>query len=179
MRVLPFIFAALLAPGIAGADDGAASVAAGGIVVMRREPSIVVAKEILTISASTVAVEYGFRNDSDADVTTEIAFPIPAYGWVYERALPGSLGFDEFKLWVDGKPTPFLIQAKALIGTEDLTAVLRSLHVDPASFGHYHDSTRGPVFSDIRRLTASDRGRLVALKLIDPDGTYPLWQVQK
>ena len=39
------------------ADDGAASIAAGGLVVMGRETRIVMAKEVLQISARTVIVD--------------------------------------------------------------------------------------------------------------------------
>ena len=34
------------------------------------------AKEVLQISAKRVIVDYDFRNDSDEDITTEVAFPI-------------------------------------------------------------------------------------------------------
>ena len=61
------------------ADDGAASIAAGGVILMKREPRIVMAKEVLSISPLRVLVDYDFRNDSDEDITTEVAFPIPAY----------------------------------------------------------------------------------------------------
>ena len=48
MRPLPIlILAATLASSIAAADDGAASIAAGGIILMKREPRITMAKEVL------------------------------------------------------------------------------------------------------------------------------------
>ncbi len=63
------------------ADDSAASIAAGGLVP-RRETRIVMAKEVLQISPTQVVVDYDFRNDTDQNVTTEVAFPVPP---VHER----------------------------------------------------------------------------------------------
>ena len=62
------------------ADDSAASIAAGGLVA-RRETRIVMAKEVLRISPNKVVVDYDFRNDTDQDVTTEVAFPVPPYSY--------------------------------------------------------------------------------------------------
>jgi hypothetical protein len=76
--LLLLAFSAALAGSVALADDGAASIAAGGIV-MTRESRITMAKEVLFISESKVVVDYDFRNDTDADITTEIAFPIPDF----------------------------------------------------------------------------------------------------
>ena len=69
---------AVAAPVSVLADDSAASIAAGGLVP-RRETRIVMAKEVLRISDKKVVVDYDFRNDTDEDVTTEVAFPIPPY----------------------------------------------------------------------------------------------------
>ena len=44
------------------ADDGAASIAEGGIVIMKRETRITMAKEVLQISNSKVIVDYEFRS---------------------------------------------------------------------------------------------------------------------
>jgi hypothetical protein len=80
-----FAVSGLSTPAAAFADDSAASIAAGGLVA-RRETRIVMAKEVLEISPTKVIVEYDFRNDTDEDVTTEVAFPIPPY----EHADPDS-----------------------------------------------------------------------------------------
>src|ERR1035441_1123966 len=80
--VLSFAVAVLLAsiglPGTVFADDSAVAIATGGLVP-RRETRIVMAKEVLQISNKKVVVDYDFRNDTDQDVTTEVAFPIPPY----------------------------------------------------------------------------------------------------
>jgi hypothetical protein len=64
MMVLPFPL---------HADDGAASIAVGGLVVMKREPRVAMAKEVLQISPTKVIVDYDFRNNSDEDITTSVS----------------------------------------------------------------------------------------------------------
>ena len=160
------------------ADDGAASIAAGGIV-MKRESRIVMAKEILKISEDKVIVDYDFRNDTDADITSEVAFPIPNYSLNPDGAEPKEAGFDDFKLSIDGKPARYAVQVRALVGNKDMTPMLSQMHVDIASMGHYFwPSGGGPTFPDIDRLSKSQLHRLASLKLVDEDGT-PLWSVQK
>jgi len=56
------VFALFLALTPLHADDGAASIAAGGIV-MKRESRITMANEVLRISVNRVTVDYDFRND--------------------------------------------------------------------------------------------------------------------
>ena len=86
MRFLVRFFSSLLilAAVYLHADDGAASIAEGGLVVMKREPRITMAKEVLQISSKKVVVDYDFRNDSDQDITTDVAFPIPDYGYDWD-----------------------------------------------------------------------------------------------
>jgi len=59
-------------------NDSAASRAIGGIQ-LRREANISMEKERLTISEAKVTVEYEFLNQTDKNITTEVAFPIPPY----------------------------------------------------------------------------------------------------
>src|ERR1035441_2291416 len=128
MRKLPvLILAAALACSSALADDGAASIAAGGIV-MTREPRITMAKEVLFISTSKVVVDYDFRNDTDTDITTEVAFPIPDYK--PEEVSPSFQGFDDFKLWVNEKPIHYTIETKAFVDGRDYSSLLQSMGVD-------------------------------------------------
>jgi Domain of unknown function (DUF4424) len=180
MRFLPiFALSAVLSSGVARADDGAASIAAGG-VVMKRESRISMAKEVLSISENKVVVDYDFRNDTDSEITTEVAFPIPTYSFDPNGALPQVAGFDDFKLWVDGKRTIFDTQVRALLGNQDVTSPLKNSRVDVASFGHYRwQQNGGPVFPDVARLTREPRARLIALRAIDKDDQTPLWSVEK
>jgi hypothetical protein len=82
-------------------NDGAASTGVGGIQ-LRREANISMEKERLTISESKVTVEYEFLNDTDKDITTEVAFPIPPYDNSPDDPV-NVPGFNDFRLWADGK----------------------------------------------------------------------------
>jgi hypothetical protein len=158
------------------ADDGAASIAAGGLVVMKQEPRITMAKEGLQISASKVVVDYDFRNDGDEDVTTEVAFPIPDYSLEMEDAEPSRQGFDDFRLWIDGSPAHYLMEARAFLSGTDYTKLLSSMHVDIASFGH---ATSNDDSSDIQRLNPVQREQLERAGLIDRGSRGPNWHVRK
>ena len=79
------------------ADDGAASIAASGLVP-RRETRIVMAKEVLKISDGKVIVDYDFRNDTEEDVTTEIAFPVPPYENEFPNGEVSEQSFKSFRL---------------------------------------------------------------------------------
>jgi hypothetical protein len=165
------------------ADDGAASIGAGGIILMKREPRIAMAKEVLSISMTRVLVDYDFRNDSADNITTEVAFPIPAYDFDPDGASASAQGFDDFQLWVAGKPVAFATETRAFVGKQDVTALLAGLHVDIGSFGHWdYDSATmdDTTFRDVARLDEAQRAQLVQAGAIGTDGgLYPKWTVQK
>ncbi len=172
------------------ADDGAASIAAGGLVVMKRESRITMAKEVLRISASKVVVDYDFRNDSEEDVTTEVAFPIPDYEYDLNRT-GDEQGFDDFHLWIDGAPAHYRVEARAFLKDQDYTELLTGVHVDIASYGHGPPlDSRGRATAksrDIQQLTVAQRKQLEKLGLIAQDCDSddkncidePLWRVRK
>src|SRR5665213_226780 len=169
----------LMMGGSLRADDGAASIAAGGVILMKREPRIIMAKEVLSISPHRVLVDYDFRNDSDQDITTEVAFPIPAYT-VDDSGMVGYRlqGFDDFKLWIDDTPARYSTDVRALVGKQDVTATLHMLRIDAASFGHF--TTDNDHESQIDKLSAAQRNRLIALKAIDSKfRNQPLWRIEK
>jgi Domain of unknown function (DUF4424) len=176
MRTLPVLLlaAACLHP-VAIADDGAASIAAGGIV-MTREPRITMAKEVLYISEGKVRVDYDFRNDTDSDITTEVAFPIPDYDLDMGNISPSMQGFDDFKLWVDGKPVHYIVEAKAMVKGRDYSALLRSMGVDIASYGHSTDNDTQP---QIQKLSPAQKAQLTKAGVIDKEFGEPNWKVRK
>jgi|GEM_PF-466828 len=167
---------ALALPLFACADDGAASIAAGGIVVLGREPRITMAKEVLHIAIDKVTVDYDFRNDSAEDITTEVAFPIPPYSFDIGDISPTQQGFDDFQLWIDGKLVHCDVQSRALVKGRDLTALLEKLHIDVASFGQFTEAGSSP---EIRHLTPAQRKPLKQAGLIDATDDTPLWSVEK
>jgi len=143
---------------------------------MKREPRITMAKEVLQISDSKVIVDYDFRNDTDQNIVTTIAFPIPSYGLALEEFDPQKQGFDDFRLWVDGKPAKCEIECRAYIKGRDETALLRSMKVDVGSFGHANSDHQYP---EVQRLSSAQRRKLEAVGLLDKEDDTPLWKVQK
>ena len=165
-----------LSPAAILADDGAASIAAGGLIVMRREERIAMAKEVLFISARKVTVDYDFRNDTDADITTEVAFPIPPYSLASDQN-PASQGFDDFKLWIEGEPTHFEIEAKAILRGRDYSVLLKSFRIDIASGGNITSNNRS---LQLKKLNSTQKARLIKAGLVDnPNSPAALWSVEK
>ncbi len=160
------------------ADDGAASIAAGGIV-MTREPRITMAKEVLTISVDKVSVDYDFRNDTDLDITTEVAFPIPPYKMDMDGPSSHLQGFDDFKLVVEGRPARFDVEARAMLKGKDVTKVLKTYGVDIATFGHLDEKENRA--RDVDKLLPAQRAALVRAGLLDDDpyADWAQWTVEK
>jgi hypothetical protein len=179
------LFAAVLvvAPFFVLADDSAASIAAGGLV-SRRETRVVMAKEVLRISDKKVVVDYDFRNDTDQDVTTEVAFPIPPYKNEFANgpALKDQ-SFQSFKLWVDGKPVVFESEATATLNGNDVTAILKANRIDLPTFGHFMDkadSKHQEVIAtpDFNQLPKSAKDSLVKTGLFKvDDAPWGQWTV--
>lgn len=163
------------------ADDGAASIAAGGIVMVR-EPRITMQKEVLRISADKVQVDYEFRNDTSADITTQVAFPVPAYSVEtldLEDPSLKQLTFEDFRLSVEGLPVHYRVETKAILKGRNVSAVLAKYKVDVETLGHVVGS-RG-LGSDIERLSNPQRIELLKAGLITkgPYSFDPTWKVQK
>ena len=160
------------------ADDGAASIAAGGIVMVR-EPRITMQKEVLRISANKVQVDYEFGNDTDKDTTTEVAFPVPAYSLDWDRHSIRERGFEDFELKVGGTKIMFSMEVKAKLKGRDISSVLRKYQIDIATFGHFNDDTH--FASDIRRLSAVQRAGLIHAGLLsaEEDQDEANWTVEK
>jgi hypothetical protein len=188
MKMKPLFCALALAAGVAffaalpaPADDAAASIAAGGLVP-RRETRIVMAKEVLRISPDKVVVDYEFRNDTDQDVTTEVAFPIPPYSYGPDSTAIESASFSGFKLLIDGKPVSYQIEAKAALNGRDVTAILAADKIDIPSYGHLREPSGGEEkfqTPDLERLPAAEQQRLIDLGLFarDENSRWGLWEV--
>jgi hypothetical protein len=165
------------------ADDGAASIAAGGLV-FKRETRIVMAKEVLTISEKKIVVDYEFRNDTDENVTTEVAFPVPPYSNDFDKYGIAEMAFKSFRLSVNDEPQAFTMEAKAYLHGKDVTASLRSAGIDIASFGHQTENedihhTEEIRSQDFERLSLPRKDKLVKAGLFDQSDNFGqgLWTV--
>ena len=146
--------------------------------MFKREPGIVMAKEVLTISQSKVVVDYEFRNDTDADITTEVAFPVPPYRYGESELLPKEQGFDDFKLSINGQKTTFATEVRASVLGKDVTTVLKKFNLDAATFGHSEED----VESDLHRLTESQQDHLLRFGILGrtpASSIFPNWTVEK
>lgn len=141
----------------------------------RRETRIVMAREVLQISLKKIVVDYDFRNDTDQDVTTEVAFPIPSYENDWHQQSISADSFSDFRLQIDGKPFQFLSESKATMTGKDVTAILAADKIDIASFGHFEELSDGNTkIHDLARLPVNEQKRLVALGLFhDLDVNQP------
>lgn len=168
---------ALVVP--ACADDTAIAVAAGGIQ-LRKEVRISMDKERLEISVDKVAVDFWFRNETDKNITTDVAFPIPPYRFDWDST-NGSHDFADFKLWVNGQPISYQTEVQAKLNGKDYTDILRSLGIDVATFGEYDWKKAPPDGSpQISAVSTSIRQQLVHLGLLDSlDDAFPQWTVTK
>jgi hypothetical protein len=165
---------------VAFANDSAASVGAGGLQ-LNKEARISMLKERLTITPEELTVEYEFLNDTDKDITIEVAFPVPPYnGYYLDASFPKEL--DDFRVWVEGRETKYQTEAKAMLNGVDYGGLLRKMGVDVASLGHFTDSDpkrSGPYSPDIEKLPRSQREELKRLGLIRSDNDFMGWTVAK
>ena len=148
---------------------------------MKREPRIVMAKEVLRISPRKVVVDYDFRNDSEQNITTEVAFPVPEYDDNPNGALAKDAGFDDFRLTIDGKPVTFTTEVRAFADHREISSTLQELGVDAASFAHERYQLQdGNVVNDLARLTTAQKQRLLRVGAISSlDDLQPYWTVRK
>jgi len=167
-----------LIPRIASANDAAASTAAGGIQ-LRQEARISMEKELLSISENKITVEYEFLNETDRDIATEIAFPVPPYDLNWTDA-QGSRSIDDFHVWVEGRPLNYRTEAKAMLRGVDESALLLKMGIDIASFAHFFEDNEGRRGSrDIQRLSLPLQRELIHAGLIDKEDKLPTWTVFK
>jgi hypothetical protein len=163
---LPLLFAgALFAPATTAAGNSAAAIAAGGLTP-RRDARLTAAKEVVHISDSKVTVDYELRNDTSADIVSEIEFAVPPYENEWDAMDPAMQSFRTFKVWAGGKPIEYQTEAKAEVNGRDVTKILREAGIDIASFGHLelgrdqHGAEQRIWVADYERLPQKERHHL-------------------
>lgn len=131
----PIAFVACLGLAVPGlANDSAAELAAGGLVLVKTD-GIAMQREDLTISPSAVRVRYEMRNDTGKPMTLRVAFPMPdvppespngpqnAAGGTVNIETPTHPDFLRFRVRVDGKDVTPEVEVKALLPDgRDVTA---------------------------------------------------------
>lgn len=169
------------------ANDSAASIAAGGIE-LREENRISMARERLTVKAwqeqvsdagrsylksrYTVIVDYEFVNTSDVEIATEVAFPVPEYG--YGGIAEPTPDFGGFRAWVDSKEIKVEQEVRCFLKDgREVTNRLRELGLPGCPFPVWGDE--GPKPGWYARYGQRADDGLRAADLIE-DGFWPRWR---
>ncbi|WP_168880197.1 DUF4424 family protein [Rhizobium sp. P28RR-XV] len=190
MRFIPFACGTLLllsTPVLA--DDSSATLGTGGLVLQKTDKIALVSEE-LYLSTTLIRISYRFRNLTNADYSTTIAFPMPAFPGGGSNSTtvvpdPASDNFMKFQTIVDGRPAPSQLEQRAFLTVNgkadvEITDKLKALHIPlvPTS-----DATEAAI----RRLTDVQRKDLANANILDPGSDdyngqpatlYPLWTLQ-
>lgn len=138
------------------ANDSTAVLGAGGIELTKNE-HIRVLEEILEISPQKIRVKYRFFNESDQDIDTKVAFPLPFYDGVAASNI--SIGdpnkiFATFKVSANNKPVVTKCDRKALLDGRDITGQLRKLGLsDKEIFFDVADAKRADLWQKLEPFT--------------------------
>lgn len=156
---------AVIAHARAFAANSVPAIAAGGLVPVG-DIRIAVAKEVVRISDRKVEVDYDLRNDTGADITTDLGFPVPPYQNQWDAVDPATQAFRSLRVWVDDQPVKYRSEARAELNGLDITKTLEKARIDVASFGHLdlgrdqHAATRRVFVEDYERLPKKEKHRL-------------------
>jgi hypothetical protein len=178
MRTLAWTLVFVAVPLAAHADDSSAALGAGGLE-LTKSAEVRMSAEDLAISPDAVRIRYEFRNDSNKDVDTLVAFPLPdidAYefwGTPIGKITADPVNFVGFKVSADGKPIAFKTEQKAMHAGRDVTALVKSagLPVNVVS---------GQNYQRFDKLTPAQRKILKTADIAEFDGNQGIakWIVQ-
>ncbi len=155
--------AALAGP--ACANDSAAALDAGGLVLIR-DPDIELASEDLHIGVDRIAVDYVFRNRSAAPRTVRVAFPLPDIDGAELSMSALSLPFEDranfvgFTVTVDGAAVTPELEERAYLGPAEVTDRLRGLGLP------LNPMRRADLEAALKRLKPADLRALEAAGLL-------------
>lgn len=173
-------------PRPARADDSVATLATGGLVLEKTD-RIALVSEDLFLSEKAVRIVYRFRNLTDRDVETTIAFPMPDISGGPDAMLsiadPKHDNFLRFTTEVDGRPVDSQVEQRAFVTPAgkpevEVTGRLRSLGIPLVP-------TVEATEAALAALGADQRRGLVADGLLEPQdmgkGTtslFPVWTLR-
>ncbi|MET7242108.1 DUF4424 domain-containing protein [Methylobacterium sp. EM32] len=169
--------ACALALSPARANDSAAALDAGGLVLVR-DPDITLASEDLRIGLDRIAVDYVFRNGAATAKTLRIAFPLPAIDGAQLSTSALSLPFEDranfvgFTVTVDGVPVTPQLEERAYLGQREVTDLLKrhGLPLNPLR--------RNDLEAAVKRLKPAAQQELVKAGLMSDPAEMPefLWR---
>jgi hypothetical protein len=169
---------ALLFSAPAMANDGIAAQSAGGIVFGKTD-AVAMKKEVLSVSASLIKVDYEFLNESKMDVEETIFFPLPEYAAGYHGS-PTYYGQpQQFSVEVDGRSKPYNTSFVARLAGKDVTAHLRELGLTDPQIAYFPSHT--PFDKKIAPLSESQRQTMIReglLAQLYDEEWVPAWTVK-
>ncbi len=159
------------------ANDTNAVLGAGGLVFTKTD-ELRMEREDLLLSTERIRVSYVFRNLTDHDITTTVAFPMPDLdmGDLSEAPhvfhLTGREGdVVDFHVRVDGKEVKPSLDVRAVNEAgNDVTEVLRRNHLPLTEI-----RTSDDVYKAMKALRPGQVKELVAADAIYDDGEHPRW----
>lgn len=168
----------------ARANDSIAELGTNGLILSRSD-IISMESEDLFISADRVEVDYVFRNSSDKDVETIVAFPMPdlAGNPFSVPAIPDDSrdNFLDFTVTVDGKAVVPALEQRAFSVGLDVTDELKARNVPLYPFGDAVLAALAALPQDVADQW-QERGMLVIDEYDDGSGwkrvRSPYWQLK-
>lgn len=137
-KFILFLLLLTAAPVAGLANDSIAEVKTGGLELTRTD-AIAMEQEDLFVSLERIEVSYVFRNRTDHDIDSVVAFPMPdiRYDPYGDTALPEtqSDNFLGFSATVAGRSVPVHLQQRAFAAGLDVTEALRGAGVPLFPFG--------------------------------------------
>lgn len=150
-KLLAAAFLSAVLPASALANDTSAHFAAGGLIFVRTD-SVSMESEDLYISPSEVRVAYKFRNISDVDVESVVAFPMPdiTADPHSEVSIPdmASDNFLDFTVTVDGKPIEPTLDQRVFAAEVDVTDELKAAGIPLFPYGDAAEQALAKVAQD-------------------------------
>lgn len=137
MMTAAALFAAISAPA-ALANDTMAELKTGGLQFVQ-SGEVTMQEEHLSISPEIITVDYVFRNNTDKDITTLIAFPLPDIEGSPDMniAIPDweSENFLDFRAMQEGQPITVNLDQRAFALSIDVTEDLKKAGIPLTPFG--------------------------------------------
>lgn len=184
MRTLLSVIVSAALCSAAFANDTMSQLGAGGLVFLETE-DVKMASEDLYISPDQVRVTYEFTNNTDHDVETLVAFPLPDITGSADFMVSVPNEDDDnifgFATTFDGQPVEATLHQYAFATNIDYTDYLRGLGLPLTPFG---EGTVKAIdaLSDAQKTELFKRGLVVPLEFDSGQGWqkefYPVWTLR-
>lgn len=162
LAVSMWIAASSALPQVARANDSTATLGAGGLTFTPNR-HIRIVEEDLTLSAREVRIRYRFRNVSDRNISTLVAFPLPdidvGSDTNYSITSADPVNFVGFEVVVNGRPVTPKVYARATRNGVDVTGLLKR-HGIPLTLFTASSKEADALFARLNGLPAQARAEL-------------------